>query len=215
MKYIHFIIFFVLLNSTTYSQIKTYDTIPQTINIKCNPFTMFQGPILFTSEYRLGFEKPIATFSTIQVIGSYLGKAPYVYYFEAVNNINDFLIIKGYRLQMEYKNYFMGRKYGTYPFEGFYWSINGSYAHATITNPYYRLKEQNISATYQYLALKLGYQYAHNNYTFDFYYGMGYKNINWHSNISNSGIVSLNKKDFVPFDTPIKILLGLNIGYRI
>lgn len=215
MKILHIIIFFVTLKSTLYSQIDTYDMPLRTLNIKCNPFTVFQGPIMFVSEYRLGFEKPIATFSTIQIMGSYLSKAPYVYYFEAVNNMNDYLIIEGYRMQIEYKNYFLGRKHGNYPFEGFYWSINGSYAHASITNSYYSLKGQKISATYQYLALKLGYQYAFNHYTFDFFYGMGYRNINWHSNIPNSGIGTLNKKDFVPFDTPIKILLGLNIGYRL
>lgn len=215
MKFLHFILFFIILKFSLYSQIGTYDTIPHSINIKCNPFTVFQGPIMFTSEYRLGFEKPIATFSTIQVMGSFLGKAPYVYYFEAVNNTNDYLIIKGFRIQVEYKNYFMGQKYGTYPFEGFYWSVNGSYAHANITNSYYSLKGQKISATYQYIALKIGYQYAYKHYTFDFFYGMGYRNINWHTNIPNSGIGSLNKKDFIPFDTPLKILLGLNIGYRL
>lgn len=211
-------IIFVWLVCTPFqskAQLGTYDTVPHTFNVKCNPFAIFQGPILYTAEYRLGFEKPIAPFSTIQILGSYLNKAPYVFFIEASNNYNDLLIITGYRLQIEYKNYFLGRKQGIYPFEGYYWAINGSYAHANITDSYYKLRNQGIMATYQYLATKLGYQYAYKHYTFDFFYGMGYRDINWRTNIPQNGSNTLKRKDFIPFDNSLKILLGVNIGFRI
>ncbi|GAB4459430.1 MAG: hypothetical protein Fur0028_13100 [Bacteroidales bacterium] len=213
MKILILLIFIVFFKLSLWSQIGNYDTIPHTLNIKCNPFAIFQGPILYTAEYRLGFEKTIATFSTVQVLGSYLNKAPYAYYIEAYNN--ERLIIEGYRIQLEYKNYFWGRKHGVLPFEGFYWAINGSYSHVSITNSYYKLRNQNISATYQYLAVKLGYQYVYNHYTFDFYYGMGFRDIIWQTNIPQNGGNTLNKYDFVPFKNSLKILLGINIGFRI
>ena len=213
MKILILLIFIVFFKLSLWSQIGNYDTIPHTLNIKCNPFAIFQGPILYTAEYRLGFEKTIATFSTIQILGAYLNKAPYAYYIEAYNN--ERLIIEGYRIQIEYKNYFLGRKHGVLPFEGFYWAINGSYAHASITDSYYKLRNQSISATYQYLAVKLGYQYAYNHYTFDFYYGMGFRDIIWQTNIPQNGGNTLNKYDFVPIKNSLKILLGINIGFRI
>jgi len=185
------------------------------INIKTNPFVVFQGPILYTAEYRLGIEKPIATFSTLQIMAAYLNKSPYVYLAEAAMSYNDELLIHGYRFQAEYKYYFLGRKQGIYPFEGFYISANASYSKAYITNYYFKMRNQWIQATYQYLALKLGYQYVHNNYTFDFFYGMGYRDIIWQSNLPHSNTNKLNRGDFVPFDNALKILLGINIGYRI
>ncbi|NSW46167.1 MAG: hypothetical protein HPY79_10180 [Bacteroidales bacterium] len=194
----------------SFEQHKTY-----ILNIKTNPFTIFQGPILYTAEYRLGFEKPIATFSTIQIMAAYLGKSPYVYLAEAAMSYNDEIKINGYRFQAEYKYYFLARKKGTSPFEGFYTAANASYSKAYITNYYFKMRAQGINATYQYIALKFGYQHTVNNYTFDFFYGMGYRDITWQSNLPYSNTQKLNRGDFVPFDNAIKILLGFNIGFRI
>jgi len=184
------------------------------LNIKINPFTILQGPILYTAEYRLGFEKPIATFSTIQIMAAYLNKSPYVYLAESAMSFNEELIINGYRFQAEYKYYFLARKKGTSTFEGFYTAANASYSKAHITNYYYKMRNQGIDATYQYIALKLGYQHTVNSYTFDFFYGMGYRDITWLSNLPHSNTQNLNRGNFVPFDNAIKILLGFNIGFR-
>lgn len=197
------------------AQFENYTSVPRNINFKFNPLAMFQGPIMYTSEYRLGFEKPISTYSTFQILASYLDKAPYVYFMEAVVDENDLLIINGYRAQVEYRNYFLGRKQNILPFEGFYWAATGSYSHVKITTAYYKIKGEYIWATYRYLALKLGYQYAYNHYTFDFFYGMGIRDIIWDTNIQQNGANKLNKNDYVPFKSSIKILLGINIGYRL
>ena len=119
-----FLIFSILIFSlSTLAQFEKYDSVPRTISFKFNPFAMFQGPIMYTAEYRFGFEKPISTYSTFQILASYLDKAPYVYFMEAVVDENDLLIINGYRAQVEYRNYFLGRKQGILPFEGFYWAV--------------------------------------------------------------------------------------------
>lgn len=175
---------------------------------------MLQGPIMFTSEYRIGIEKPVSLFSTIQVSGSFLGKAFYVNFMEAVNDMNDALLINGYRFQAEYKYYFLGKKREQYPFSGFYFSINGSYSQAKITTAYYKFHDEYISAVYEYAALKAGYQYCYKRYTFDIFYGMGIREVLWKSNIPQQN-QNLDKKKFIPFNTPLKILLGINIGIRI
>ncbi len=211
-----FLIFSILIFSlSTLAQFEKYDSVPRTINFKFNPFAMFQGPIMYTAEYRFGFEKPISTYSTFQILASYLDKAPYVYFMEAVVDENDLLIINGYRAQVEYRNYFLGRKQGILPFEGFYWAANGSYSHVKITTAYNKLRDEYIWATYRYLALKVGYQYAFKHYTFDFFYGMGIRDIIWDTNIQQNGANKLNKDDYVPFKSSLKILLGVNIGYRL
>lgn len=211
-----FLIFsFFILFFPTYAQFEKKDSSYRTINVKFNPFAMFQGPIVYTAEYRLGFEKPISTYSTFQILVSYLDKAPYVYFIESLMDNNDLLIINGYRAQVEFRNYFLDKKHGIFPFEGFYFAANGSYSHVNITTAYYRFRNEYIWATYRYLSLKLGYQYVYKHYTFDLFYGIGIRDIIWDTNIQQNSSNKLNKDDFVPFKGSIKILLGLNFGYRL
>jgi hypothetical protein len=44
---------------------------------------------------------------------------------------------------------------------------------------------------------------------------MGFRDIIWQTNIPQNGGNTLNKYDFVPFKNSLKILLGINIGFRI
>ncbi len=207
-------IFLIFLPLYFVAQVSLHDSITYTFNIKTNPFAMLQGPIMYTSEYRLGFEKPVSLTSAIQVSASWLGKAFYENFIEAAADVNDILLINGYRFQAEYKYYLKSIRHRWMPFNGLYMAINGSYSQAKITTSDYKIHDEYISAIYEYIALKNGYQYCYGRYTFDFFYGLGIRDIIWKSNLSQQN-QTLDKKNFVPFNSSLKILLGINIGIRL
>lgn len=180
--------------------------------IKTNPLTIIQGPIPFTSEYRLILEHMLGNKSSFQIGGSYLGKSPYLFYMEAVSTDPVRLVVKGYRFQAEFRYYISGIiNHKTAP-EGFYVAPSFSLSHAKLTNRYYNTFNEYLSFDYSNYCLKAGNQIFDNTLSLDFFVGIGYRD-NILVDKINIPSQSANIKDFEVFHGNLKLLLGFNMGY--
>ena len=224
MKHIIFFIWFSLASLFIFSQRNStllrefndiYDNTTTKI-LKTNPGTILIGPIIFTSEYRIVFEMPVYLNYGIQIGVSYLGENIFLKILDSDTTTiyglpakpND-MIVNGFRIQLSYKRYIFQKYFGYSPF-GIYIGIHYSFSKAYITLKSLNLFKKHIYAVHENYNLITGYQLDINKFVFDSYLGIGYKNNFW---AYRENYNSIQKIDGLYFNLPIKLLLGINIGY--
>ena len=177
--------------------------------VKTNPLAIIQGSVPYTAEYRLLVENVISSEISIQLGGSYLGKSPYLTFLEAGSSDPVRFIVKGYRLQAELKYYLLPNKKAP---EGLYLAPTYSFSRAKLTDQYNTVANENLTLTYSYYCLKLGYQFLDGNLSMDTFIGAGYRDNNWVDNYSSTSQL-VDKKEYELYPGHLKLLLGFNMGY--
>ncbi len=182
--------------------------------IKTNPLPIIHGPIIYTAEYRLVYEKAIAPEQAILIGGSYLGKSIYLTMLEendtAYQNATGHLkmTVNGFRFQFAYKLYFAKNA----P-KGFYIAPYFSYSQARFSTKYLKQYDDYIKATFMNYDIIVGYQaLITDKIALDIFSGLGYRENTWVEHFSQTT---------TPMDEPpppiyngwLKIILGCNIGY--
>ncbi len=215
-------------NANTYDSLKAAN--PQKIQtvFKTNPGAIFWGSIpLLTAEYRVIAETTNGINQSSQVGISYLGKSPYIKLFEsdsAINPRHEKLLISGFRIQGSYRFFFnrwfenFGLTDGTlYSPCGFYLSPFISYSTAKITNNYFNTQGIFMMVTHYNINLLSGFQFfIFDNFSFDVFTGLGYKSNIWVQHLKNGVTKQVPPDDLkdIPFyNSPLKISLGINLGY--
>jgi hypothetical protein len=179
------------------------------IYLKTNPLCMLQGPIIFTSEFRLSAERMTAKKQSFQITAGYLGKGAYLYLFESMQNSNYEFKVNGARFGLEYRIYLFDKN-NPKP-EGMYIAPAFSYSYAKITDAYSSSRNEYIQATFINYTIKGGYQLIRNKLALDFFYGLGYKDNTWTMN-QNQSFSVLPNNDFELFPGNLKLILGFNVG---
>lgn len=179
--------------------------------IKTNPFTILNGPIIYTSEYRLAVEKVTFKKQSFQFDVSILGKGPVLRSLERTDTNftqnHTKLNVFGYRLQFSYKIYFSKKT-----FKGFYVAPHYSYSSVKFRDSNQPQKDTFIQAIYINYAIKGGYQFIINRtIALDLFFGYGYKENSWYE-VRNNNYKNSDETNAYIFPEPIKIYLGLNIG---
>jgi len=177
------------------------------ILLKTSPLAILQGPILFTSEYRIAYEYSFIKNISMQLSGSYLGKSPMLYIVESVSNPPFKFTVTGFRFMVEWKYYFNKEL-----FDKFYIGPQYSYSYAKITDKYSSTFNDYIKAVYTNYSLKIGYQFILDNVCIDIYYGLGYRDNQWIEHI-NQNSTMLDNEDFELYKGNLKVILGFNVGF--
>lgn len=185
------------------------------IVLKTSPTSFLAGPVFpYTSEYLLMVEITSGKRQSEQFGLSYLGKNWFLRAFEKSINMNNYFIVKGWKIQYAHKFFWIGRKrYAPY---GFYVAPMISYSNARISlglNRYYQhayfdFRHFNINGIIGVQAGKI------HRLTLDIYGGLGYK--------SNKVYYHGGDFQFSPYDTKefgevynsnLNVLFGVNLGY--
>lgn len=180
--------------------------------IKTNPLSIIQGSVPYCAEYRLLIEHVIGSKSSLQFGGSYLGKSPYLTLLEAGSSDPVRFIVKGYRFQAEFKYYISTFIQNKKAPEGLYLAPTYSFSRAKLTDRYNTVANENLTLTYTYYCLKLGYQFLDGSLSMDTFIGAGYRDNNWVDNY-NSTSQLVDKKEYELYPGHLKLLLGFNMGY--
>ena len=182
--------------------------------IKTNPLPIIQGPIIYTAEYRLVYEKVIAPEQAILIGGSYLGKNTHLNYLEqydtayqnATGRIK--MTVNGFRFQFAYKLYFAKNA----P-KGFYIAPYFSYSQVKFSTKYLKQYNDHIKVIHMNYNIIVGYQaLIADKIAFDVFFGLGYR---------QNSCVEYFSQTTTPIDYPfnypyngwLKITLGCNVGY--
>ncbi|MGQ0828820.1 MAG: hypothetical protein ACT4ON_10540 [Bacteroidota bacterium] len=229
-RLLYCLVFSLMLQSVTYGLSPT-DTIrlnpipkkttpypQQPIIIKTNPTAILWGPIFFTAEYRLMVEMPSSKNQSIQFGISYLGKSPIwaIVEKQAGTGWQPHFVINGIRIQFANKFYLTRKKYGS-PF-GFYIAPHVSYSNAHISLSKSRAyRKVYIDATQFSANLLVGLQVGRGKkFTADVFAGLGYKKNTWIYHSTSYKSTPYDTEDFgVLFNFPIKLTLGLNLGWAL
>ncbi|MBI4647281.1 MAG: hypothetical protein HY738_12010 [Bacteroidia bacterium] len=166
--------------------------------IKTNPLAMLCGPIIFTSEFRVVYETPIAPQQAFQIGVSYLGKSPLLGFIERADSLSQQgalrFTVNGFRVQLAYKLYFMEVK-AKYRF----------YIAPFVSGSLVRISRRSLSNINYYLRAKyinyniiIGYQTPlfTDRLDFDLFTGLGYRDIEWHE-IYGTTVTKIDEKDFI------------------
>lgn len=180
--------------------------------LKTNPLTPFQGPILFTSEYRLSYELLIGMNQSLQLGISWLGKGCVLEIVEAGSSDPIRFIVKGARFQAEYRWYFLTDRIGGKAPEGVYLAPVYSRSQARITNVYFNTRDEYIQATYTHYALKIGHQWLERRICIDVFAGAGYRDISWLEHF-NQTTTHHDPSEFLAYPGNLKLIMGFNLGY--
>lgn len=152
------------------------------IYLKINPFPILQGPIVNTSEYRIGLEFVGGKRLTYQVAGSYLSKSilfrtnliP-----DSTRALSDLFEFPGYRVQAQVRYFFIKSRFGKSIEDylspsGLYIALHSSYAAATWKQKgfnYPRMEWSNFT-----INALVGFQLiAGDDLGLDCFFGIGYK----------------------------------------
>lgn len=230
--------FFTLSQVKDTARISEYSTAVKnrdvSIIIKSNLFPIAISTIPFAGEYRLVAEYTTSPFNSTLVGVSYLGKGLVTYFIEDImkqNGVTSSLIVSGFRLQAAYKIYpksinsifeSAGLIPTWLPPYGFYIAPHFSYTTAKITTSYLNQYNSSLSFTHMNANVLIGYQQlVFKRVAFDIFFGMGYKkNVIDKPTISSTLLARLEDY-FVPtskniitdyYYSPVKILLGMNVG---
>ena len=216
-KYFHILSFIFLISITANAQfIQDYENVKKEFSkktvLKTNPFALFCGSIPIASEYRLAFEKVMSNSISLQISGSYLGKGPLLTMVEAIDTIPVFFVLKGYRIQFEVKYYLNDPFSNKKAPDGFYIAPAYSYSYAKFSSRSLNTQNKYRAFKYTFYCLKFGYQKTYNNLAIDFFTGAGYRD-NIYTDYTTSNSFNIDLKDTRPYEGPLKILLGFNIGW--
>ncbi len=152
------------------------------VYLKTNPFTILTGPIINTSEYRLGVEIVGGERFSYELQGSYLGKWVLLNSNLVDDTLRGFaqsIEFPGLRLQGALRYYFFkneipDRFEDYYLPSGLYVSLHASYAMASLQFQGQPLPRQDWT-NFQ-LMVRLGYQVvSHDHLGFEVFTGLGYK----------------------------------------
>jgi len=178
---------------------------------KTNPFAIFMGPILYTSEYRLLEEFRINLNQTFTIGASYLGLSPIIA--AALNthrgNGQPKRIVEGFRFQAAYKYY---PEEGIFAPEGYYIGSMISYSSAIFTGQQINVIQNYLLVHYVNFTFIAGRQYFFGNVALDMFIGMGYKNNTYDEHYTNN-YKFFDPKDFPSWGKHFKFVAGLNIGW--
>lgn len=182
--------------------------------LKTGAFCSLWGSIPLTSEYRLVYEIPTSSQSSAQIGISYLGKNfwlwPMMDTILQANPQASQITVNGFRFQMAFKYYFVK---GQLAPEGLYIGPFLSYSMATVGTTYSNLYQSYLKAVFMNANLILGYQYIYlDNIAFDFYVGLGYKQNSLVEYQSGQLIKRYDLSEYQIFPTPVKVVMGLNVG---
>ncbi|WMJ73430.1 hypothetical protein RCC89_09680 [Cytophagaceae bacterium ABcell3] len=175
--------------------------------IKTSPLAMIQGPIIFTSEYRLSIEKAVGKQLSAQMGLSYLGPSNLL-------SLDEFILAEtgqhvntetnGFRLQATFK-YFLSDEV----MDGFYIGPHFSYSYAEFTersNP-----QTAIRMHYRNAVFMGGWQKPFAKFlVIDFFTAIGGRN-NLIEAVERTGTLYDNVVDSEQI-RGIKLMLGFNIG---
>ena len=184
--------------------------------VKTNPFTIIMGPIVYTSEYRLAYEHPMAPFQCLQVGISYLGKSPFLSLVErtdsSLSSSDIRYSVRGFRFQLTYKLYILEiqNKYR------FYIGPHFSFSTAKVTYKSLLNSDNYLKATYINYNLLFGYQTTifTRRMDLDLFAGVGYRNNKWEEHF-NGNTAPMDDTGMYYFDGPFKIMFGFNIGFML
>lgn len=174
--------------------------LPPKAILKSNPFAVFQGPMKWSSEYRMTFEHVLRSRKSYVLSASYLGRS-------VMDNIfnNDIFVKKyqGFRGQAMLR-FYLSKKY--YSPRGFYVGPHASFSYLEKRESYnlYLHKEYLSYANVNFIA---GYQtIIGKTLTFEIYGGLGVKqNTRLQRDSSNGNDNSQN--------TNIKFSFGSSVGF--
>lgn len=183
--------------------------------IKTGLFAPLWGPIPLTSEYRLVYEAPTSTHTSIQIGASYLGKIFWAWpliidSLKQNNPIATQITIKGFRAQFAFKYYPAKNQMAP---EGMYIAPFLSYSSVKFGSTFTNLYQSYISAVYMNANLIMGYQFFYKNeLAIDFYFGMGYRKNSWIAYQFGQQYQVFNAGDLQLWLWPVKVVLGINVG---
>lgn len=201
---------FVNAQTSTKEKARTTESDGPKNIIKTNPFPMLWGPIPFTNEYRLVYERAITPKSSIQITGAYIGKSPFTTIIErfSANELDEDINIKvnGFRVQALYKFYLLDNNNAP---EGLYIGPGFSFATAKLGNT--GSTTDYVNAYYTNLSAIGGYQFiAGKHFAFDIFAGVGLKYNRYNFNVDpNNSDFTFNRLSWVG----PKFTLGFNMGY--
>lgn len=178
---------------------------------KTNPFTIFWGPIPYTSEYRILEEFRLNLNQTFTVGASYLGLSPFIAMSANAHRGNGQpkIIVQGLRFQAAYKYYF---EEGCFAPEGYYMGSMFSYSSAMLTYQQANVFQNYLKMHYLNVTFITGRQYFFGNVAFDMFIGMGYKN-NTYEEHYTTNYKYFDPRDFPLLKTHFKFVAGMNIGW--
>ena len=183
--------------------------------IKTGLFCPFWGSILLTSEYRFVYETPTSARTSVQIGASYLAKNfwlwPIIIDTLKQNNPQaSQYTIKGFRVQLAFKYYVFKDQVAP---DGLYFAPFLSYSMASIGTPDSYLRQTYIKIVYINANLIMGYQFFYmNQVAIDFYFGLGIKQNSYLEYDNGKLYKRYDPADFEFIKTPLKIVMGVNIG---
>lgn len=196
------------------------------VYLKVNPFTFLAGPIINTSEYRLGFEMVGGNRFSYEIHGSYLSKWVLLYadfWNDTIQNLVRQINFPGYRLQGAVRYYFLkiaseDDLNSYYQPSGMYLSLHGSYAAANlriIGQPLPRQDWSNLQ-----LMMRLGLQMLNQDRVgLDLFTGFGYKENRAFNTDIRGRTTQLNLKEEIGdglgdyIASPFKFALGFSFTF--
>jgi hypothetical protein len=187
---------------------------PQSVRhtIKTNPFALVWGPIPFTSEIRYLQEVPVARFQSTQIGFSILSKSFILSLMENgyyQNPHQPRITVRGYRMQFSHRIFFKMEDYAP---NGSYISPHISYSSAKFSTRYASMFDSYVRATHFNVTLLGGYQTIMDNYVADIFAGLGYKRNKVELHHYNQSI-PIDLDEFPLYESPIKFIIGFNIGW--
>lgn len=192
----------------------------KSIYFKTNPFTVLQGPIPFTAEYRFGFEVVGSRRLSYQLVASYLNKSPLVRLaFQPTNQFTARDIeFPGYRLQAQVR-YFVYKFQGEQKLStimvpnGFYLALQSSYAAATLKLKSFAYPRQDWT-NFNVAGLWGMQLMADDIIGIDFFFGLGYKRNTITEIDDRLQRTALDPRAAVSnfYGSPLKIYFGFNVA---
>jgi hypothetical protein len=231
-----FLAFALFFSSFSLAQFKPYTSNPneqvtaaspvKRVYLKVNPFTVLAGPIINTSEYRLGVEMVGGNRFSYELHGSYLSKWVLLYadfWNDTIQNLVRQINFPGFRIQGAVRYYFI--KLATdkdlssyYQPSGMYLSLHGSYAAANLRIIGQPLPTQDWSNLQ--LMMRLGIQILNEDRAgLDLFTGIGYKENRAFNTDTRGRTTALNLQEVIGdglgdyIASPFKFALGFSFTF--
>lgn len=196
--------------------------------IKTNPGAVLWGQIPLTAEYRAAVETVTGVNQSAQLDLSYLRKSPIVTALEdSINSTSNYdlrLLIRGFRIQSQYRFYLNGLFDGMLGGEsfaitapnGFYIAPHFSYAQARITTRNAIRYDTYTNISHLNFNLLSGFQIVWNSISMEAFVGLGWKQNRWvESDQGTKRVLSrdeLSDRFFPLYASPVKLSGGFNFG---
>lgn len=190
-----------------------YENRVRGVIIKSNPAVLLWGPIIYTSEFRIGADLPVARNQVVFASISYLAKNPIISLMEKTDTLtgpnNVRYTVSGFRLQLGYKLIFLSFNARN----RFYISPHVSFSVAKISTRAYKNTDVYILARYSSYSLLFGYQTPifTKRMDLDLFFGFGYRDNHWYEHM-NQTYKPYDDSGIYTYNGPLKITFGFNLG---